>query len=70
MRQRARLIPDSVGRLGEVTLNGFEQVAVGRVEKLGNQIMELDQLEYGQVEVEHSSLKCEAGVKDDPTRNF
>ena len=40
------LIPDSVGRLGEVTLNGFEQVAASwERNKLGNQIIELDQLE-------------------------
>ena len=42
----AALIPDSVGRLGEVTLNGFEQVAASwERKKLGNQIIELDQLE-------------------------
>ena len=40
------VIPDSVGRLGEVTLNGFEQVAVSWGRKnLGTNHTELDQLE-------------------------
>ena len=40
------VIPDSVGRLGEVTLNGFEQVAVSWEGKnLGTNHTELDQLE-------------------------
>ena len=48
----------------------LNKLQLGGGEKLGNQIMELDQPENGRVEVEHSSLKCEAGIKDDPTRNF
>ena len=48
----------------------LNKLQLGGGEKLGNQIMELDQLEKSRVEVEHSSLKCEAADKDDPTRNF